>query len=454
MVWLALGLLSIAPFVDPRRPFRLLHFDLLALVGVGFVLVRILEIGGPMSQYHAGIVLLAVGLLYLLVRMLVVGFRPPRPTGPLVPLVPMTWLLVALIGLACFRIAYVKVDQTGVVDVGRVSAEGARQIAEGKGLYDEPLSRGDPQGNTYGPSIYLFYVPFERAAKWTGREAPETPAFVEVRRGHYWAARAAAVSFDLLTMLGLFLLGGRLHPGNGRALGLVLAFAWASCPYTLYALKHGSNDGLVALLLVAALLALGSPPLRGAITALAAATKFAPGAVVPLFATAADERRGRSALVFAGSFILVSAAIFLPVIPDGGIREIYDRTVGFQAAREVGSTVWWLFPELQTVQPVARAAAVGLSLLLAFVPARRGPLQVAALGAAVIVAFELTVTFWLPSYVLWFAPLVFVALFAAYGPDQLFARAGRPSTARGRRRTGVGAGRAGSGGASLELLQQ
>ena len=306
--------------------------------------MRILEIGGPMSQYHAGVVLLALGLLYLLVRMLMVGFRAPRPAGRLVPLVPMTWLLVALIGLTCFRIAYVKVDQTGVVDVGRVSAEGARQIAEGKGLYDEPLSRGDPQGNTYGPSIYLFYVPFERAAKWIGREAPETPAFAEVRRDHYWAARAAAVSFDLLTMLGLFLLGGRLHPGNGRALGLVLAFAWASCPYTLYALKHGSNDGLVALLLVAALLALGSPPLRGAITALAAATKFAPGAVVPLFATAADERRGRSALVFTGSFILVSAAIFLPVIPDGGIREIYDRTVGFQAAREVGSTVWLAVP--------------------------------------------------------------------------------------------------------------
>jgi hypothetical protein len=433
VVWFAFGLLFIAPFIDPRRPFRLLHFDLLALVGAGFVLVRILEIGGPMSQFHAGIVLLAVGLLYLLVRMLMVGFRPRRPTGPLVPLVPMTWLLVALIGLACFRIAYVKVDPTGVVDVGRVSADGANRIAEGKGLYDELLSGSDPHGNTYGPVMYLAYVPFERAAKWSGREGSGTPTDAEVRRGYAWAARAAAVTFDLLTMLGLFVLGGRMHARNGRALGLVLAFAWASCPYTLYVLIHGSNDGLVALLLVAALLVLGSPPLRGAATALAAATKFAPGAIVPLFATAANERRGHSALVFAASFILVSAVIFLPLIPDGGVRELYDRTIGFQASRSVGITVWWLFPELQAVQPAARVAAVGLALVLALVPARRGPLQVAALGAATILAFELTVTYWLPSYVLWFAPFAFVALFAPYGPDQVFGRARVLSPGRGKR---------------------
>jgi uncharacterized membrane protein len=277
---------------------------------------------------------------------------------------------------------------------------------------------------------------------------------VEVRRGYAWAARAAAVSFDLLTMLGLFVLGGRLHSRNGRALGLVLAFAWASCPYTLYVLIHGSNDGLVALLLVAALLALGSPPLRGAFTALAAATKFAPGAIVPLFATAADERRGRAALVFAGSFMLVSAVIFLPFIPDGGVRELYDRTIGFQAARSVGTTVWWLFPDLQAVQPAARVAAVGLALVLALVPARRGPLQVAALGAAAIIGFELTVTFWLPSYVLWFAPLAFVALFAPYGPDQVFGRARVPVAGHGQARGSVGVSRAESGGVSIELFKQ
>jgi hypothetical protein len=81
--------------------------------------------------------------------------------------------------------------------------------------------------------------------------------------------------------------------------------------------------------------------------------------------------------------------------------------------------VWWLFPELQPLQGAARVAAVGLALAVAVIPARRGPVQVAALAAAVIIAFELTVTFWWPPYLVWFAPLAFVALFAPYGPDQL-----------------------------------
>ena len=407
MVWLILGLLFIAPFIDPRRPLRLLHLDLLALVLVGFLLIRIFDVGGPRAEYDTGIALLGAGLLYLLGRMLAVGFRPRPPDGPLVPLVPLRWLLVAVIGLACFRVAYVAVDQPGVVDVGRVSVLGANRIAEGEDLYDGPLSSDAPHGNTYGPMNYLSYLPFERAF-WRGSG------------GDTLAAQAAAVSFDLLTLAGLFLLGRRLRPRDGNALGLVLSFAWVSCPYTLFVLRYSFNDSLVAFLLVAALLALGSPPLRGAITALAAATKFVPAALVPLFAAAADQRRGRSSVVFAASFIVVSAALFLPFIPDGGPGEIYDRTIGWQAARDAGATVWGLFPGLHSVQDVVRVAAVGLALAVGFIPRSRGPVQVAALGAAVIIGMELTLTYWLPSYVVWFAPLAFVALFATYGPEQLF----------------------------------
>ena len=34
-VWIPLSILFVAPFVDPRRPLRLLHLDLLVLVGFG-----------------------------------------------------------------------------------------------------------------------------------------------------------------------------------------------------------------------------------------------------------------------------------------------------------------------------------------------------------------------------------------------------------------------------------
>jgi hypothetical protein len=50
------------------------------------------------------------------------------------------------------------------------------------------------------------------------------------------------------------------------------------------------------------------------------------------------------------------------------------------------------------------------------VPARRTERQLAALAAAVLIAFQLTATHWFYLYVVWFAPLVFVALFTAHRP--------------------------------------
>jgi hypothetical protein len=40
--------------------------------------------------------------------------------------------------------------------------------------------------------------------------------------------------------------------------------------------------------------------------------------------------------------------------------------------------------------------------------------QIAALAAAVLIAFQIAADHWFYLYVVWFAPLVFVALFAAY----------------------------------------
>ena len=71
-----------------------------------------------------------------------------------------------------------------------------------------------------------------------------------------------------------------------------------------------------------------------------------------------------------------------------------------------------------------------LALVVAFVPRRRDAFQVAALGAAVIIAVQLTVSHWFYLYIVWFAPLALVALMAAAG-------APGPSR-RPRRRSGAG----------------
>ena len=62
-----------------------------------------------------------------------------------------------------------------------------------------------------------------------------------------------------------------------------------SFPYTLFPLMSNTNDTLISMLVVYALLALSSPPARGALIALAGAAKFAPLALAPLFATGRGE---------------------------------------------------------------------------------------------------------------------------------------------------------------------
>ena len=66
------------------------------------------------------------------------------------------------------------------------------------------------------------------------------------------------------------------------------------------------------------------------------------------------------------------------------------------------------------LQHLLQGAAVGLAILVAFVPARRGLVEVAALGAAVLISLQLTANYWLYPYIVWFLPLVLVALFAGH----------------------------------------
>jgi hypothetical protein len=295
--------------------------------------------------------------------------------------------------------------------VGYAGAVGADRIADGDGLYGHGFSGDVEHGDTYGPVNYLLYLPFEQILPWSGR----------------WdgvpAAHGAALAFDLLTLGGLALLGRRLRAGaEGRLLGVALAWAWAACPYTAFTLESNSNDTLVALACVAALLALtlgpvratGSALLRGAAIGLGAAAKFVPIALAPLFAAAGRARSAGSAALFAAALVASVAVAVLPFVPDGGLRELYDRTVGYQVARPSPFSVWGQEPGLEPLQTAVKAAAAGLALLVAFVPRRRDPRQVAALGAAVIVAVQLSMTHWFYLYVVWFLPFALVAMLGAY----------------------------------------
>ncbi len=391
-VWLPLCLLFLAPFIDPRRPLRLLHLDLVVLLAFGvshFFFNR--------GDISASVPLAYPVLLYLLARLLWEGFRPRTARGPLLPWAKVTWLALALVALVGFRIT-LNVTDSNVIDVGYAGVIGADRITDGRGLYEGDFPEDNHHGDTYGGANYLLYVPFEQIAPFSGDW------------DYLGAAHAAAVFFDLATLLGLLVLGRRLRAGpEGRALGVVLAYAWVAYPYTLYALNSNSNDTLVAAVVVWALVALRSPPLRGVLVGLGAAAKFVPLALAPLFATADERRRVRGALVFTAALVVVIVASFAPFLPDGGVRELYDRTLGYQIERDSPFSIWGQNGGLDPLWTGVKIAAGGLAVLVAFVPRRKTAVQVAALGGAVLVALQIAAAHWFYLYVVWFAPFAFVA---------------------------------------------
>ena len=56
-------------------------------------------------------------------------------------------------------------------------------------------------------------------------------------------------------------------------------------------------------------------------------------------------------------------------LPDGGLREFYDCTIGFQLGRESVFSLWGLHPSLHWLQDVIKLAGLGFAAALAFVPA-------------------------------------------------------------------------------------
>jgi hypothetical protein len=398
-VWLPLGLLFLAPFIDPRRPFRLLHIDLLVLVG--FVVSHLFFEQGKIG---ISVPLVYPVLGYLFVRMLLAGFRRDRPrSGRLVPFAPIWLLAVVLVGLVGFRVALNMVN-SNVVDVGYSGVIGADRIVHGQPLYNGGFPADNEHGDTYGPVNYLAYIPFERIWPWSGtwNDLP--------------AAHAAAIAFDLLTLLGLFLLGRRLRAGPaGQELGIVLAYAWAAYPYTLFALSSNSNDTLVAMFCVYALLAISSPVGRGVLTGLGAAAKFVTLALGPLFARGDGKLFRRGTLEAGLAILAVFVVAFVPFLGPG-FRAVWERTLDYQITRPSPFSVWGQVGSLEWLHTMVKVIAVGLALIVAVVPRRRNPVTVAALGAAILLAFQLAAGHWFYLYIVWFAPFAFVALFTPYVP--------------------------------------
>jgi hypothetical protein len=424
-IWLPLCLLFLAPFVDPRRPLRMIHLDLLALLGFS----------ASLFFFNKAKIELSVGLIYpvlayVFLRMLVAGFRPTERRDKLLPFAPRGLLVAGIAALIAFHTAYMATEGK-VIDVGLAGVIGADRLTHGEDVYGEGASSGMPiRGDVYGPVNYLAYTPFELALPWSGHW-DDVPA-----------ARAAALGFELLTALALYLLGCRLGSPwplrwwrastflpsprgpteEGRTLGVALAYAWLAYPFTMYTLGSSFNDGLVAFLVIGCLL-VTTAPARGAGAALAGLTKFGPLILAPLLAAGNGDRRPRPLALFTIAFLIVAALVTLPLLPDGGFRELYDRSLGYQASRGSPFSVWGQAPSLHVLQTLTKVGAVALAVAFFFVPRNRSTIQLASLGAALLIAVQVTAKHWFYPYAVWFAPLVLVAVFAQLrGPEPVIHR--------------------------------
>jgi hypothetical protein len=406
-VFLPLCAIFLIGLLDWRRPWRVANLDLLVLLGFG-----VSHLFFNRAEIGVSVPLAYPVLLYLFGRALWIGFRG-RGEG-LRPVWPATWLLIAALFLVGVRVG-LNVADSGAIDVGYASVVGADRIAHGEQLYDN-FPEDVSQGDTYGPVNYWAYVPSEAVWPWSG-SWDDLPA-----------AHGAAVLFDLAALALLFLLGRRVRPGpDGNRLAATLVFGWAAFPYTAYVLESNSNDALVSVLLVAILLALARPAARGALAALATFTKFAPALLAPMLLTHRATRR--SLLLFGGAFAGVSVAVMLWPAIDPGLAAFYERTISYQADRDSPFSIWGQVEGLEPLRLAIGAAVAALGLLFAFRPRQKSLVQVAALGAALLIGAQLVAEHWFYLYIVWFYPLLFVAL-ATVGERSPLSRAPEPSPAR------------------------
>jgi len=391
-IWLPLSLAFAAAFWRTDRLISLRNLDILALLG--FLVSH--------GFYRQGIVLEAVvlwypPLIYLFVRTLLMGFgigeRVERTSN-----LPM-WLLMVLAGLAGGLVMSLNVDAR-VIDVGYAGVVGADRILDGTIPYGNmPSDVGT--GDTYGPLNYLLYVPFVLMFGYSGE----------------WDFLPAAHALTLFSFvagaMALFITGYRLSGREGAA---ALIFAWAAFPYTVYATNNNTNDIIVAAIAAIGLAAAASPIARGASVAAGFAVKLYPLILGPLWIFY-DGLKRKPIVDFvlggAGVVLLTFWVVLLDGHPFKAIEVFYERTLDFQGDRVSPWTIYTQVPQTSFLQKPVTAGVIFLGLLVAFVPRRKSLRRLAALSAALVIAFQLTVNYWFYAYIVWFEPFVFVALLLA-----------------------------------------
>ena len=388
-------------------------------------------------------------LAYLLVRGLWVGFgRRGRPLASVWP----TWVLAAAaVFLLGFRVGLNLETPRGVIDVGLAGVVGAEPDPRRRGAVREHAAARGPRSPAARRTRRARCA---SASRRTDAARPRSSAATRTGRSRTSRTCPATSIFGLEREVGLAPCGARhvdrVRPARGprrsswsdsdsegAGSAALLAFGWTAYPFTAYTLNANTNDAIMPAFLLLGFWLVTSDWARGGAGR----------------ARGLDEVRRAPRRAAVGDVPVLRAPPRAPRSPPRSPWRRCSRSrsscssrrsgmrcgrsgsgrSGSRSGRDSPFSIWgWGqyhaegIPDLGFLQPVVEVFAVVLALVVALVPRRKGPVELAALTAAVLVAFQLTLTHWFYLYLPWVVPFVLLWLLLPQGRTLRRRRRGRP----------------------------
>lgn len=302
------------------------------------------------------------------------------------------WALIAVTVI-------VTVTSSGIVDIAMADMEGATVLLHGHLPYGHMPPHDIVHGDTYGLPIYAFYAPF--AALWPMRDS--------------WDEATGALVGNVL-LLAVCLAGLAAATRSPRRWPVTIAFL--TFPAALMSTSSGTNDIMIAALVIWAFAWWTRPAASAAVLALAGAAKLAPLVLLPLWLA---RLRGRELARAVAACAVVALVVLAGLVAVGGVHgpASMAHAIAFQFNRTSELSVWNQLG-VGALQPLAQGLTLatalgGATLVLLDRDVARDPRRVAGLVCAVLAGLQLSANHWAPMYLLWLAPPLMIALFGPLG---------------------------------------
>jgi hypothetical protein len=360
-------------------------------------------------------------LAYLAARCMLFGLKGPAdaPATPLLwrltrdwPAAQRTRVMRLIVAAAALTVAMVVPSSTGANDVAFANVAGATGLLHGVAPYGH-IPDFIVHGDTYPFLSYVLYIPAAAVMPVYDLFSDPTGALL---------LTAAAT---LLAAAGLYRIGVRLAGGGTeealagretpRFAGMRLALAWLTFPAVIVSASSGTNDPLLAAILVAALAFFGHRVLSVLLLGAAAWVKVLPALALPIWLA----RLGRGEMLRAVAGLAALSVVLVGwLVAIGGSGAVSGMIDGISYQVERGSLhSLWLGLGISELQPLAGAALIA-AIVAATLAVRQDsslgddPRRMAALLAAVLLLAQIAANYWTWAYLPWALVPILLSLLA------------------------------------------